>query len=85
MVASGQRLFLDSFRAIPARVWGLAYFNFRFVKPPHVAGSYVVVIDDDPDSIITVDGVDMTLAEDERLYPNAVVVDIGARDATHAT
>ena len=48
-------------------------------------GGYVVIIDDDPSSLITVDGVDMTLAEYQRRYPGAVVVDIGGpSDATHA-
>ena len=48
-------------------------------------GSFVVVIDDDPSSLVTVDGVDMTLAEYERCYPHAEVIDIGGpSDATHA-
>ena len=47
-------------------------------------GVFVVDIDD-PSSLITVDGVDMTLAEFERHYPHAEVIDIGGpSDATHA-
>ena len=40
-------------------------------------GAFVVVIDDDPSSLVTVDGVDITLADYQRRYPDAVVVDIG--------
>ncbi len=48
-------------------------------------GGYVVVIDDDPSSLVTVDGIDITLAEFGRRYPHAEVIDIGGQsDATHA-
>ena len=48
-------------------------------------GAFVVVIDDDPSSLITVDGVAMTLAAFERRYPHVEVIDIGGpSDATHA-
>ncbi len=51
---------------------------------PEGAG-YVVVLGDGPNAIVTVDGVDIPLADYQRHYPDAVVVDIGgAGDATHA-
>ncbi len=47
-------------------------------------GGYAVQIGDGPDAIVTVDGIDMTLAEFERRYTNTVVIDIGGPgDATH--
>ncbi len=51
---------------------------------PERAG-YVVQIGDGPDAIVTVDGIDIPLAEYERRYPDAVTIDIGGPgDATHA-
>ena len=43
-------------------------------------GVYVVVIDDDPESIVSVDGVDISLADYERRYPDVLTIDIGGPD-----
>jgi hypothetical protein len=41
---------------------------------------YAVQIDDGVDASVTVDGVDIPLAEYERRYPHAEVIDIGGPD-----